>query len=150
VRRENTGRIMSSYHEKMEELGTCEARDAWCLQVEQQLGCSTEHGEDDAPPGLLRVRKLENDILNLVSLRSTLLFATDRCDYLFRLYQQCFLRSMSSLVLFPRTHATLLHVQQAVSLSMTSLYLMFSMRRVWTFKCYLITWNLEFGIFLLS
>lgn len=51
----------------MEELGTREARDNWCVQVEQQLGCSMDHKDEDAPPGLLRVRKLENDILNVVS-----------------------------------------------------------------------------------
>lgn len=149
VRRENTERIMSEYHKKMEELGTHEARDNWCVQVEQQLGCSTERKEDDAPPGLLRVRKLENDILNVVSLVSAFLFSTDRYNYPFRLSQLSFLRFMSSLVLFLQIHATLLHEQQAVSLSMISLFLMFSMRRVQTFRCYLVTWSLEFGMLLL-
>lgn len=68
---------MSEYRKKMEELGTREARDDWCVQVEQQLGCSAEPREDYAPAGLLRVRKLENDILNVVSLLSTFLFSTD-------------------------------------------------------------------------
>ena len=54
----------------MEELGTREARDEWCVSVEQELGCSTEKREDRAPPGLLRVQKLENDIMNVVSLTS--------------------------------------------------------------------------------
>jgi hypothetical protein len=74
VRRENTERIMVEYHKKMEELGTRKARDEWCVQVEQQLGCSTQQREDNIPPGLLRVQKLENDILNVVSLPSTFIF----------------------------------------------------------------------------
>jgi len=57
---------MSGYQEKMKELGTREKKDAWCLQVEQELGCSTEE-EDGIPPGLLRVRKLEEDLLSVVS-----------------------------------------------------------------------------------
>ena len=44
---------------------------------------------------------------------------------------------------------TLLPKQQAVSLSMICLYLMFSVRRVWMFRCYLVTWSLEFGIFII-
>ena len=69
---------MSAYKKKMEELGTHKARDDWCVRVEQQIGCSTEHSSDDAPPGLLKVRKLENELLKLVSLRSAFLFSTDR------------------------------------------------------------------------
>ena len=56
---------MSEYHKQMEELGTRKEREAWCMQVEQQLSCSTET-EDGVPPGLLRVWKLENDLLNVV------------------------------------------------------------------------------------
>ena len=62
----------------MEELGMHKARDNWCMWVEQQLGCSTEHSLGDALPGLLRVCKLENEILNIVSLWSAFLFSTDR------------------------------------------------------------------------
>ena len=49
----------------MEELSTSKARDNWCLEVEQKLGCPVEM-EIGVPPGLLRVRKLENDLLNMV------------------------------------------------------------------------------------
>jgi hypothetical protein len=72
----NMAKIMSKYHKKMEELGTRDARDAWCLKVEQDLSCSTEE-EDSIPPGLLRVRKLENDILNVVSLLFSFALSTD-------------------------------------------------------------------------
>lgn len=65
---------MSEYRQKMEELGTRKARDAWCVQVEQMLGCSTVGG--DVPPGLLRVRNLENDIMGVVSILSAFLFST--------------------------------------------------------------------------
>lgn len=62
----------------MEELGTRQERDNWCKQVEEQLGCSAEIREDGVPPGLLRLRKLENDVLNIVSLLSAVLLSTDR------------------------------------------------------------------------
>jgi len=54
----------------MEELGMREARYNWCMLVEQELGCSTEEREDGVPPGLLQVQKLENDMMNVVSLSS--------------------------------------------------------------------------------
>ena len=60
-------KILSEYHKKMNELSTREARKAWCLQVEEELGSSMEPKEDRVPPGLRRVRKLENDILKVVS-----------------------------------------------------------------------------------
>ena len=60
-------KILSEYHKKMKELSTHEARKAWCLQVEEELGSSVEPKEDRVPPGLHRVRKLENDILKVVS-----------------------------------------------------------------------------------
>jgi hypothetical protein len=56
---------MSEYRRKMEELGTSKERQLWCLEVEQKFGCSME-AENGVPPGLLRVCKLENDLLNLV------------------------------------------------------------------------------------
>jgi hypothetical protein len=56
---------MSEYRRKMEELGTSKERQLWCLEVEQKFGCSME-AENGVPPGLLRVHKLENDLLNLV------------------------------------------------------------------------------------
>jgi len=106
---------------KMEELGAREARDHWCMQVEQGLGCSTESREGGSPPGLLRLQKLENDILNVVSLLTAVLFSTDRYTYLLRLSRPYFLRFMFSLVLFPQIHATLLCEERAVSLSMINL-----------------------------
>ena len=60
---------MSGYRRKMEELGSSAASDRWCLEVEQQIGCSIE-AEHGIPPGLLRVRKLENDLYNLVGFLS--------------------------------------------------------------------------------
>ena len=77
MRKANTLRIMTEYHKKMGELGTREARDRWCLQVEQDLGCSTEEKGDGIPPGLLRVRKLENDLLNVVGVPFFFFFTTD-------------------------------------------------------------------------
>lgn len=88
----------------MTALGTREAKDNWCMQVEQELGCSTEQREDGLPPGLVRVRKLENDILNVVSLQSVSLLGT---KYLLRLSRLLCLRYMSSLVLSLQIHATL-------------------------------------------
>ena len=44
---------------------------------------------------------------------------------------------------------TLLHKQQAASLSMINLYPMFSVRKEWTFRYYLVAWSLEFSMFLL-
>ena len=64
-------KVLSEYHKKMEELSTCEAKEAWCLQVEQDLGSFVELKKDGVPPGLLRVQKLENDILNVVSILSS-------------------------------------------------------------------------------
>ena len=43
---------MSEYRRKMKELNSNEARDRWCLEVEQELGCSIE-AEQGIPPGLL-------------------------------------------------------------------------------------------------
>jgi len=102
---------MSGYHEKMEELGTREARDNWCLKVESELDCSTEEREDGVHPGLRRVRKLENDILDAVSLRSVFLSVT---KYILRLSRLFGLRYTSSPVLSPQIHATLWHEQQVV------------------------------------
>lgn len=68
---------MAEYHKKMEELSTREAREGWCLQVERDLGCSTEDRGDGVPVGLLRVQQLENNILNVVSIPFVLLFTTD-------------------------------------------------------------------------
>ena len=104
MRKSNITRIISGYNEKMKELGTREARDNWCAQVEQELGCSIEEREDGRPPGLLRVRKLENDILNVVSLQSVFLSIT---KYLLRLSLLFCLRYTSSPVLSPQIHATL-------------------------------------------
>lgn len=81
MRRVNTTRIMAEYRKKMEELGTREGRDEWCLRVEQDLGCSTEERVDGVPPGLLRVRKLENDIMNVVSYLSVFLSITDTITF---------------------------------------------------------------------
>ena len=61
-------RILSEYHKKIEELGTREARDAWCFRVEQDLGSSVGPNEGKVPPGLLRVRNLETEIMNVVGL----------------------------------------------------------------------------------
>ena len=61
---------MSEYRRKMKELDSNKARDRWRLEVEQKLGCSIE-AEQGIPPGLLRVRKLENDLYNLVGFLST-------------------------------------------------------------------------------
>ena len=61
---------MDEYQKKMEQLKTREARTSWCVSVEQDLGCSTKEKEDGTHAGLHRVQRLENDILNLVSLCS--------------------------------------------------------------------------------
>ena len=45
--------------------------------MEQELGCSTKEKGDGIPPGLLRVQKLENDLLNVVSVLFFSLFTTD-------------------------------------------------------------------------
>ena len=88
----------------MKELGTREARDKWCVQVEQEHGCSIEEREDGLHPGQLRVRKLENDILNVESLQSVFLSVT---KYPLRLLLLFCLRYTSSPVLFPQIHATM-------------------------------------------
>ena len=72
---------MAEYHKKMEELGTREKRDGWCLQAEQEVSCATEERSDGVPPGLLRVRKLESDIMNLVSHLSVFLSTTDTITF---------------------------------------------------------------------
>src|SRR5258707_14370628 len=102
---------MSGYHEKMEELGTREARDNWCLKVESELDCSTEEREDGVHPGLRRVRKLEHDILVAVSLRSAFLSVTKYIIRLSRLFGPTY---PSSPALSPHLQPTLCHEQHAV------------------------------------
>ena len=76
MRRDNAEKMALAYRKKMEDLGTREARDDWCAQVEHQLGCSTDYKEDGLHPGLQRVRTLEKDILKVVSRQSAFLFST--------------------------------------------------------------------------
>ena len=114
----------------MEELGTREARDAWCWQVEQDIGFSEERG-DGVPPGLLRVQKLENDIMNVVSCLSVFFSTTDTNPL--RSSQLSSQRFTSSLELSRQIHSTLLREQRVGLLSTIRSYLKFSRQRVQTF-----------------
>jgi len=111
----------------MEELGTREARDAWCLQVEQDVR-SSEERDNGIPPGLLQVRRLEKDIMNVVS-HLSVFFPTTNMNLL-RLSQLSSQRFTSLLELSQQIHLTLLHDQHVDSLSTIRSYLKFSVQRV--------------------